>query len=135
VGLIEFYAQIRLLHIGCATASGSLFALRGLLALAGSRHANHLALRVLSWAIDTALLTAALMLVDIIHQYPLADAWLTVKVALLVPYVVLAALTLRRARTQRTRTIAFAGTLVTFLCIVTVAHWHDPLGPLRWLVR
>ena len=46
-------------------------------------------LRYLSYTIDTVLLTAALMLATILHQYPFVHAWLTVKVLLLVVYVVL----------------------------------------------
>ena len=46
-------------------------------------------LRYLSYTIDTVLLTAALMLATILHQYPFVHAWLTVKVLLLVVYIVL----------------------------------------------
>lgn len=133
MGLVEFYAQIRWLHIACVAGTGTLFALRGALALAGVGWVNHLALRILSWTIDTVLLTAALMLLDIVHQYPFVDGWLTTKVLLLVLYVFLGGLALRRARTVRGRALAYAAALATFLSIVAVAHWHDPLGPLRAL--
>jgi len=133
MGLVAFYAQIRLVHIACVTASGGLFALRGLLALAGMPAANHIALRALSWAIDTALLTAALMLADIVHQYPFVDAWLTAKVLLLVVYIALGALALRRARSPRLRAVCYFAALLVFLCIVAVAHWRDPLAPLHLL--
>ena len=68
--MIEFYPQIKFVHIIAVILSGSLFALRGLLMLARSRFTNHPALRYLSYAIDTTLLTAALTLVTILHQYP-----------------------------------------------------------------
>src|SRR3954462_1675333 len=74
--MIEFYPEIKLVHVGAVIASGSLFALRGTLMLARSPLANHAALRYLSYAIDTTLLTAALMLVTILHQYPFVQAWL-----------------------------------------------------------
>ena len=66
--MIEFYPEIKAVHVGAVIASGSLFAVRGSLMLARSQLANHAALRYLSYAIDTTLLTAALMLVTILHQ-------------------------------------------------------------------
>ena len=126
--LAEYHAPLRLAHIACVTASGSLFALRGLLALGGRRAANHIALRALSWAIDTALLVAALLLVAIVHQYPFVDAWLTAKVLLLLAYMALGSLALRRARTPRVRLLAYLAALAVFLCIVAVAHWRNQFG-------
>lgn len=131
--LAEHHLQLRLLHIGCVAASGSLFALRGLLALGGLPAANHIALRALSWAIDSVLLAAALLLVAVVHQYPFVDAWLTAKVLLLMAYMVLGSLSLRRARGRATRLLAYVAALAVFLCIVAVAHWRDPFAPLRLL--
>ena len=51
--MIEFYPQIKWVHIAAVILSGGLFALRGLLMLARSRTTNHPALRYLSVAIDT----------------------------------------------------------------------------------
>src|SRR6187551_1603300 len=128
--MIEFYPQIKFVHVLCVILSGSLFAFRGIMMLAGSRLANHAALRYLSYAIDTTLLTAALMLVTILHQYPFVQAWLTVKVLLLVVYIVLGVFALRRGRTRRVRAICYVAALVVFASIVGVALTHNPLG---WL--
>lgn len=130
----EFLLQIRLVHVVCVCLSGSQFFVRGLLALAAVPWANHLALRWLSYTIDTCLLTAALMLVTIEHQYPFVQAWLTVKVVLLVVYVVLGSYALRGARTQALRFASFFCALLVFLFIVSVAYWHNPAGVLRHLV-
>ena len=128
--MIEFYLQIKFVHVLCVILSGGLFALRGMMMLAGSRLANHAALRYLSYAIDSTLLTAALMLVTILHQYPFVQAWLTVKVLLLVVYIVLGVFALRRGRTRRVRAICYVAALVVFASIVGVALTHNPLG---WL--
>ncbi len=126
--MAEFYLQIRLAHVVFVCCSGSLFAARGLMVLAGVPWANHPALRWLSYLIDTCLLTAALMLMTILHQYPFVQAWLTVKVLLLVVYIVLGIYALRRARTRRVRLAAFVAALLVFLFIASVAYWHDPRG-------
>ena len=126
--MIEFYPQIKFVHVLCVLLSGSLFFARGLLMLNGSRLANHAAARYLSYAIDTTLLTAALMLVSILHQYPFVQAWLTAKVLLLVVYIVLGVFALRRGRTRTTRAVCFVAALLVYAYIVSVAHWHDPRG-------
>lgn len=132
--MIEFYPQIRFVHIACVIASGLLFALRGTLMLAGVRGYNHIALRALSWSIDTTLLTAALMLATLLHQYPFVHAWLTVKVLLLVGYIGLGTLALKRGRTRGQRALWFVAALAVYLAIVSVARAHHPLGFLHTLL-
>jgi uncharacterized membrane protein SirB2 len=131
--VIEFYAQIKLAHICAVILSGSLFALRGAMMLARSRHANAASLRVLSYAIDTTLLTAALMLMTILHQYPFAQAWLTVKLLLLLLYVALGTLALKHGRTRATQVACYFAALAVFLFIVSVAVAHNPWGVLSGL--
>ena len=132
--MIEFYPQIRFVHIACVIASGLLFALRGTLMLGGVRGYNHIALRALSWSIDTTLLTAALMLATLLHQYPFVHAWLTVKVLLLVGYIGLGTLALKRGRTRGQRALWFVAALAVYLAIVSVARAHHPLGFLHTLL-
>jgi uncharacterized membrane protein SirB2 len=124
----EYYLQIRVAHVLFVCCSGALFATRGLLAIAGKSWGNHLALRRLSYTIDTGLLLAALMLVAISHQYPFVQPWLTTKVLLLVVYIVLGIYALRRARTQAVRVAAYVAALLVFLFIASVAWRHDPRG-------
>ena len=123
-----FYLEIRTVHIWAVLTSGALLLLRGLAVnLFAARWPMAAPLRYLSWTVDTVLLTAALMLTTIIRQFPVIDAWLTVKVVLLVPYIVLGYLALR-AESRRNRLAAFAGAALTFLYIYSVARAHDPLG-------
>jgi uncharacterized membrane protein SirB2 len=131
--MLEFYPQIRLVHIVCVIASGLLFALRGTLMLAGVRAYNHIALRALSWAIDTTLLTAALMLATLLHQYPFVHGWLTAKLLLLVIYIGLGTMALKRSHTTRQRALWFVAALLVYLSIVSVARAHHPLGLLHSL--
>jgi uncharacterized membrane protein SirB2 len=78
--------------------------------------------------VDTVLLTSALMLTTIIRQYPFTTAWLTAKVVLLVLYIVLGSIALRRGRTKKIRLAAFIAALATVGFLVTVARAHQPLG-------
>lgn len=126
--MAAYYLEILYVHVGCVIASGSLFFIRGLLMLAGSKLVDHPAPRYLSYTIDTALLTVALMLTTVIHQYPFADGWLTAKVVALAAYIALGLVALRRGRTRRVRALAFVAALAVFGYIVSVALSHNPWG-------
>jgi uncharacterized membrane protein SirB2 len=126
--VIEFYPEVRWVHVAAVMASGGLFALRGVLALAGRAIANHLLVRWLSWSIDTVLLTAALMLMSMLRIHPGNQPWLAMKLSLLVLYIVLGSFALRRATTQRVRLVCFLAALAVFLQIVGIALAHDPHG-------
>ena len=97
--MAEYYLFLRLAHIGFVIASVTLFVIRG-----------------------------ALMLTTVIHQYPFTTGWLTMKVVLLVVYVVLGSIALKRGRTQRARTVAFVAALLTVAFLYSVARAHHPLG-------
>jgi uncharacterized membrane protein SirB2 len=126
--MFEYYLEIRAVHIGSVITSGTLFLVRGLaLNLFAWRWALALPLRYLSWTVDTVLPTAALMLMTIIHQYPVANGWLTMKVLLLVPYLILG-YTALRGSTRKVRLASLAGAALTFLYIYSVARAHHPLG-------
>ena len=96
--MIEFYPQARVVHIGAVLCSGTLFALRGASVLAGARWPMAAALRYLSYSIDAVLLTAALVLVAMLPSAMFANHWLTVKLVLLLAYVALGSLALKRGR-------------------------------------
>lgn len=132
--MIEFYAEIRWTHIAAVIASGTLFALRGVGVLAGARWPMWAPLRYVTYAVDTVLLTAALMLATILHQYPFVHGWLTAKVLLLVGYIVLGSFALKRAPTTRARALFFVAAIAVYLLIVSIARAHHPLGFFtRWL--
>jgi uncharacterized membrane protein SirB2 len=133
--LASHYADIRFIHVGCVALSGSLFTVRGLFRVGNFAVANHRLLRVSSYLIDTTLLTSAILLTLILHQYPFVEPWLTAKVLLLVLYIALGNITLKRAHTRLGRMVALFGSLVTFVAIIGVAIAHHPAGWLRLIHR
>lgn len=128
--MIEFYSQIKWVHVAAVVASGSLFALRGAAVAAGAQWAMTAPLRYFSYTIDTVLLTAALMLATILHQYPFVHGWLTAKVLLLLVYVILGSYALKRGRTRGVRITCWLAALLVYLFIVSIARAHHPLGVL-----
>lgn len=131
--MIEFYAEVKWVHVAAALASGSLFLLRGMLIqTAQQRLAMAAAVRYLSYSIDTVLLTAALMLVTMLPRGMFANGWLTAKLVLLVIYIVLGSFALKRARTRRGRLTCYLLALLVFGCMLSIARSHHPLGGFAW---
>jgi uncharacterized membrane protein SirB2 len=126
--MAEYYVGLRQAHIGFAMLSIALFTVRGGLMLAESRLLQTRTLQILPHVIDTMLLTTALMLTTVIHQYPFSTGWLTAKVVLLVVYIVLGSIAIKRGRTRGTRIAAFIAALLTVGFLVSVARAHHPLG-------
>lgn len=132
--MIEFYAQIKWVHVAAVLASGGLFLLRGLLVQAG-RPAIAMAppVRYLSYTVDTILLTAAFMLLTMLPGAMFSNGWLAFKVALIVAYIVLGTCALKRGRTARARMICYVAALAVFAFVISIARAHHPLGALfRW---
>ena len=105
--MIEFYPQIKAMHIAMVIASGFLFALRGAGVLAGMR-----------WPMRLPVKLHAMF----------ANGWLAAKLVLLVVYIGLGTFALKRGRTPRTRAVTYVAALCVFAFIVSIARAHHPLG-------
>jgi uncharacterized membrane protein SirB2 len=129
--LVGLYPWIKPAHVALVTVSGSLFAVRGLGVLARQVWPLQRGWRRLSVGIDTALLVAGVLLWLALGLHPARDSWLGTKLALLLVYIVLGSLALRRARTRRARVVCFLAACTVFLFMVSVAVSHHPMGALR----
>ena len=126
------YGTIKLVHMGAAALSISLFALRGAWMLRAPQRLRQRWVRVAPHVIDTVLLVSALWLAWQIG----ADGtrgWLWAKVVALLVYIALGTVALKRGRTRGVRIAAFAAALATFGYIVSVAVTKSPLGVLARL--
>lgn len=132
--LLPYYLPLKSAHMGLALLSGALFATRGLGVLLGARLPMARPLRLASMALDTALLLSALVLLATLGLRPLSQPWLHVKLTLLVAYIVLGSLALRRARGWGAKALAYAAALGCFAMMVSIALTRDPAGLLRPLL-
>lgn len=131
--MIEYYLELKALHVWAVLASITLFAVRAGLALSGRAGlARHLALRISSWTLDTFLLTFALMLWTTLKLDPLVHTWLGVKLVLLTVYVGLGARALRLELAFGPRLWWTLAALATVAAMYGIARAHHPLGWLRW---
>ena len=126
--MMTFYPDIKLVHMGAAMTSGTLFALRALALLAGMRWPRAAVVRYTSYTIDTVLLTGAMMLLTILPWAMFANGWLLAKVCLIVVYVVLGVLALKRAKGRGARLATYLAALAVFGFMYSVARTHHPLG-------
>ena len=131
--MIEFYPQIKNVHVLTVLLSGGLFALRGLGVLLGARWPNAAPVRWLSYTIDTTLLTAAMMLLTLLPSALFANGWLWTKLVFLVASVGLGMAAFRRGRNARARAVLVTAAALCFLQIYGIARTHHPLGWLLWL--
>lgn len=128
--MYAYYSWIKLLHIAAVACSGVLFLARGLAAQRGHAWPLGAIARRASASIDSILLAAAVALAVLIHQYPFTHGWLTLKLALLVLYIALGTLALRRGKTAAIRRRCLIAAIVSYIAIVAVAVAHVSFG---WL--
>jgi uncharacterized membrane protein SirB2 len=132
--MIVFYSQIKWVHIIAVICSGSLFLVRGLLKINQQKLANASTLRYLSYAVDTVLLTAALMLLTILPSAMFANGWLWVKLVLLISYIVLGHHALHGAKSIKVTAAYLLAAVTVFLFMLSIALTHHPAGVFaRWV--
>ncbi|MEZ5511390.1 MAG: SirB2 family protein [Gammaproteobacteria bacterium] len=118
-------------HMLFAAISGLFFLVRGAWMLMDSDMLQKKWVKIVPHVVDTLLLVCAIALCVILNQYPFVESWLTVKVVMLVAYIGLGMVALKRGKTKAIRTVAFFAALASFLFMASVAISHHPLGFLR----
>jgi uncharacterized membrane protein SirB2 len=122
------YPWLKPLHITLVTLSVSLFTARGLGVLAGQAWPMAGWARGLAPVVDSLLLLAGGTLWWLLQLNPTQDHWLLAKLVLLIVYIVLGTLALKRAPTRAAKALCFALALAVVGFMVGVALAHHPLG-------
>lgn len=132
--MISYYPTLKLLHLLLVALSGALFVARGAGVLAGQDWPMGAVARRASVAIDTLLMSAGITLWVLLSWHPVQHPWLGTKLGLLLLYIVLGSLALKRAPRRGQRAACFIAALVVYGFMASVAVAHHPLGLLRGLV-
>lgn len=116
------------IHVSTVVISIVLFNIRayGLVTEAGWRKKR--LLLVMPHVNDSLLLFSAIAMCFQIKQYPLVNDWLSVKLVLLLLYIILGLLFMRKARSNTQRWWLYMVSMLCFGFIVSVAITHNPLG-------
>ncbi|OGB06823.1 MAG: regulator SirB [Burkholderiales bacterium RIFCSPHIGHO2_12_FULL_69_20] len=132
--MLSYYLTLKLLHLSLVIISGTLFVLRGAGVLAAQDWPMRPVARRASVAIDTLLLSAGVTMWVLLSWHPVQHPWLGTKLLLLLLYIVLGSLALKRARRPGQRAVFFVAALAVYGFMASVAVAHHPLGLLRGLV-
>ena len=122
------YPWLLPLHITLVTLSVSLFALRGVGVLAGQAWPMAGWARGLAPVIDSLLLLAGGTLWWLLQLNPTQNHWLLAKLVLLIVYIVLGTLALKRAPTRGAKALCFVAALAVVGFMASIAVAHHPLG-------
>lgn len=115
------YLVIKQLHVTFAVLSLCGFLLRGYWMMSESVLLQAKATRVLPHVNDSLLLLTAIVLVVMSRQYPLVVGWVTIKIGLLLLYIVLGTMALKRGRNRQARSLFLVASVIVIGMIFVVA--------------
>jgi len=124
---MEYYLDIKHLHISLVTLSGVLFLLRGLLMLKSSKALQMKTLRIAPHIIDTGLLIAGVSLAVMLGLKPSETPWIMAKLIALIVYIGLGTIAIKRGKNLAIRASAFVAALATFGYMIAVAVSKNPI--------
>ena len=118
---MEIYPLVKHVHMAAALLSFFGFILRGAWMVMESDLLQARLTRILPHIIDTVLLAAAIYLLVLLQLNPLETFWVAAKLLLLVAYIVIGTIALKRGRTKRVRVVALAISIATVMAIFALA--------------
>ena len=122
------YILVKQIHMAAAGLSLLGFLIRGFWMMQESPLLQAKLTKILPHIIDTVLLAAAIYLVITLQAYPFEVNWITAKIFLLVAYIVVGTIALKRGKTKKIRVIAFIVSLLIILSIFAIAGIKPWMG-------
>lgn len=119
---MDFYYPIKHLHMAAAGLSILFFVIRAGWSVTGSALLQHRVVRIVPHVVDSILLICGVILAAMIG--PL-QPWILTKVILLVFYIGVGTIAIKRGRTPRTRLVAALVAVAIFIYIIGVAVNHN----------
>lgn len=124
---------LKYLHIVSVAAGFALLFVRGLWVMQSFPEPQEKWVRVLPHAVDAVLVLSGIVLLAMSPLSGWPGDWLTVKLALVIGYAMLALYLFRGARAMVIKILAWLLTLLILLFIATIAVLRNPLGILSVL--
>ncbi len=121
------YIAIKHLHMTAATLSILFFVIRAYWSVTGSALLQRRTVRIVPHVIDTILLVCGITLSVMLGAAGM-QPWVLTKIVLLIAYIGVGTIAIKRGRTARTRGIAALIAIAIFAYIVGVAIHHNPLS-------
>ncbi len=121
----NLYFPIKHLHVTAVVLSITFFLLRAYWSVISSNHLQRRWVRIVPHIIDTVLLVCAIILAVMIGPN---QSWIWTKVVLLLAYIGVGTIAIKRGRTARGRLLAAIIATLIFAYIVGVALTKNPAG-------
>lgn len=115
------------LHLLTIVLSLSGFIIRGIWMMMDSPRLSASWVKIVPHINDTLLLLSGIVMVVMLKIYPWEHSWLATKLILLLAYILLGTIALKRGKTKNQRVIAWILALLVFIYMLMVARYHDPL--------
>lgn len=119
------YLLIKHLHVTAAVLSILFFIVRSYWSVSENALLQRKFVKIAPHVIDTVLLVCAILL-SMMLGAAAAQPWVLTKIVLLIAYIGVGTIAIKRGRTPRSRAIAAAVAVAIFLYIVGVALKHHP---------
>lgn len=123
----NLYLPFKHTHLLLVVISIVFFLIRGGLSITGKKWQERKAVKISAHSIDSLLFITGISLMFITGFYPLEQSWLTVKLALLVGYILFGIQTMKNPSIMKRRTY-FAAAIICVLFMFSIAKSHHPLG-------
>ena len=120
---MEYYLPVKNLHMAAVGLSIVFFIIRAYWSVTGSALLQLRPVRIVPHVVDSVLLVCGVILAVMIGP---AQPWILTKIVLLVAYIGVGTIAIKRGRTRATRLVAALPAIAIFLYIVGVAIRHDP---------
>ena len=123
---MEYYPLVKTLHMSAAFLTFLGFMIRGFWMLRDNPLLQSKLSKILPHIIDTTLLASAISLLVILELNPLELFWVLAKIGLLVAYIIIGTVALKRGKTKEKRVMAYAlslAILVSIFAIAAVKPW------------
>ena len=124
--LIDAYPVIKILHAMLALLTLGFFLWRSHVFFTGGK-LPRLWMRTMPDSVDTLLLGTGALMMFVAGLSPLQGGWISVKLAMVLVYILLGMGVLHFGRTGLVRRMAWAGALLVFAYIVCLAHFKEIL--------
>ncbi|TAN27685.1 MAG: regulator SirB [Castellaniella sp.] len=119
---MEYYLPIKNLHMTAVGLSILFFVIRAYWSITGSALLQHRVVRIVPHIVDSVLLICGVILAMMIGPN---QPWILTKIILLVFYIGVGTIAIKRGRTPTTRLVAALVGVAIFIYIVGVAIRHD----------
>ncbi|MDN5842590.1 MAG: SirB2 family protein [Alcaligenaceae bacterium] len=119
------YFLVKQLHMSAAALSIVLFIIRAAWSITGNALLQTRVVKIAPHVIDTVLLVCGVILAIMIGP---EQPWILTKILLLIVYIVVGTIAIKRGKTPRTRATAALIAVAVFAYIVGVAVNHDSMS-------